>query len=64
MKQLIVLILLFFCASCASYTPRFEPYYGTISEVNYNNHNYIVFRTPEGSSAVHDPNCECMVDYE
>ena len=79
MKKLFVLIVcLFLAVGCGHYTTpvrenKDEPtteLFTRIEKFEFEGHKYIWFRSLNGGYAgwdggiVHDPDCECMIDYD
>ena len=76
MKKIIVLLVLILClCSCKEnktvvYDDPTTALFNEIVHFNYQGHRYIWFKTYEGlqqgwsGGIVHDPDCECMIDYD
>lgn len=74
MKKIIVILTILLLSACDSMTVHMdgwaEPVNSNDSKIDvcvyeYNGHRYLIFgRTDLTNGVVHDPDCECMIDYE
>lgn len=60
MKKLILLFVVVLLAGCSQTT---EPQYEA-TKFSYENHSYIMFTDGLSEGVVHDPDCDCHIDFE
>ena len=70
MKKFIIAIgavLLLTVSSCQNLSSNIIPKGledGVAKKIEYSGHSYIVFSDGHSFDVVHDPDCECMIDYD